>query len=154
MQDQRCDCSRLRVVIQRGLNPPPKHGPMFLIIKHNRQGKERPKKVTKGGGIRTQQRRTGWTGSGWPLRGTVSHQLIRNNKISGAPTSQAGIRDKVGETHCEREVWWYLFWKEKKKKEKKVDEGGVKKGGFFFITENLYGVAEKRGRARTCQVTY
>jgi hypothetical protein len=37
-------------------------------------------------------------------------------KISGAPTSQAGIRDKVGETHCEREVWWYLKKKKRKKK--------------------------------------
>jgi hypothetical protein len=77
--------------------------------------------------------------------------LIRNNKISGAPTSQAGIRDKVGETHCEREVWWYLFWKEKKKKEKKVDEGGVKKGGFFLLrkisTESRKNV-EERGLVR------
>jgi hypothetical protein len=44
--------------------------------------------------------------------------------------------------------------KRRKKKEKKVDEGGVKKGGFFFITENLYGVTEKRGRAKISQVTW
>lgn len=30
---------------------------------------------------------------------------------------------------------------------------GLKREDFFFITENLYGVAEKRRRAKTSQVT-
>lgn len=70
----------------------------------------------------------------------------------GSHTGEASLRDKVGETHCEREVCWYLEGKEKK--EKKVDEGGVKKGGFFLLRKISNGVTEKRGRAKTGQVTY